>query len=151
MAIKHSKRLGITSKLTVDERIKAREDFDLAGVKSFFQTTVEDRSRLTYKIFSMKEEVWTAWDSEGLYEFYCEDEKVAVPVWPFESIARFGLTRAFDVSAINFVPIPLDDFIDEVVFASLQPYRIAISPLAGGEAAIVHGPLDFSVNLKNFQ
>ena len=121
------KKIKLPLSLTLEERIAARAGLDHRKVDTVWSQTHEKRKKYFFPEIANHEELWTLWENEALTEYGLSEGRWGVPVWPNkEFVSKFA-----DVSNIenyNIIPIPLDDFMNEIVFSESVPSEIIIFP-----------------------
>lgn len=102
--------LGIPALLSLEERLLRRDAaLDAAELDALLMASADERYRTTMERLAEKHEVWTVWDGDDL-ALYSDDVRY-IPLYPAEQVAR---AASGDDQVLSFVPIPIDDFTDQI-------------------------------------
>ena len=145
---KPSEIYNILQTLDTDTRISRRKKLSKDKIDGLLNTPPEKRSAYSYSQIAESEEIWTLWEPKGLTEFSIKNE-AAIFVWPHEEfVINFSkqLSQNLDYKTI---PIPMNDFIDEILFYKASEYLLGIFPTVPNEKAIIHSPEEFLMSLKH--
>lgn len=128
-----NRSLKITPTLDLAERQAGREAVEFSGYSDSTPTSI-DRAKYLFEIFCEREEAWFAFDTLGLVAWF--DQKTRqdiVPIWPHEG----GILLCKSSVENERVPIPIDDFIHEVL-PSLEDgdFKLALFPIDGHDYQI---------------
>ncbi len=141
MVILKSEELKIRPELSLEERQSRRSSLHANELTNIQKLDANERYIYFIKKICDTEEVWALFDDEGLQSFLY-DEKWCIPFWTHEDIAREVLgIESFTKNLQNpkFLPIPIDNWIDEILWADMQPENIHlfVQPVPKNDAKII--------------
>jgi len=139
---------GIAQTLDTDTRVSRRRKLSQDKIVGLLNTNPEKRSAYSYSQIAENEEIWTLWEPEGLTEFNLKDE-VAIFIWPHKEFAINFSKQLSQNLEYKTIPIPMNDFISEILFTKATTYLIGIFPTVPNEKAIIHTPEEFLTSLKH--
>jgi uncharacterized protein DUF2750 len=136
-----SEELKIRSELSLEERQGRRSPLHANELANIQKMDANARYIYFIKKICDTEEVWALFDDGGLQSFLY-DEKWCIPFWTHENIARelLGIeTFTKNLQNPKFLPIPMDNWIDEILWADMQPENIHlfVQPVPKSDAKII--------------
>ena len=106
----HWEDLGLGLVRSLDDRIKRRQELPVNEADSVLKGSANTRYEYFFNAVSKGQEIWTIWDGEHMAEY--GEDPAWIPVFPTRQFCELVSINEKDVS---FVPIPIDDFVNEIV------------------------------------
>lgn len=145
--IAYSSRFGIYPIFDVETRIKRRIDPSIEMMDGFSKASALKRQKHTLEMIVTHQEVWTVWDGNQLPTYETEGNP-AMDIWPYKKAAE--LFHRQDVCNPQFVPIPLDDWINEILFTNnTDPVDISYFPSGNKKQVMVSDKDEFLRLVQN--
>jgi Protein of unknown function (DUF2750) len=132
---KLSVSLGLTRVLDVETRISRRVPVSMKEIEALSAASAESRQRYMLNEIVYRHEVWTVFDGDELPTFKSTQNDV-LHAWPHREFAlKFHsqtITKPFAV------PIPINDWIDMILFDEQQEnLDVAYFPVGTGSAVVM--------------
>lgn len=143
-----NKRIEFPLSFTLDERIERRVPLNEKKVLAIWAEKPEKRLKYFFSKIVEHEELWTLWENEELLEYALSNDCWGIPVWPNKEFAD-KFARTTKSTNWRCIPIPLDDFINDVIFAGEAPSETIIFPQKLDEYSYVQGHDTFVESIKN--
>jgi len=139
---KASEQYGITQVSNFDVRASNRRRLSAAEVSALSKASSIERQKYTINSIAFHEELWTIWDGNELPLFESTANDV-LHIWPHQQFAeQFASPTIADPRS---VPIPLDDFLDEILLLENgDPTDVAYFPIGTGKEAIFGSSSEFA-------
>jgi len=137
-----SQEIGLSPVLDVEERIRQRRKLSDKEVEGVVCSDPEKRRKYFFSKIVDSHEIWTVWDSDELPTFTSSRNDL-IYVWPAKEFADAYNSKS--ISNPRSVPIPIDDFIDEILYSEegKRELDVGIFPVNGCELFIAMGRDDF--------
>ena len=139
-----SEKYGLSEVEAVDVRVARRSPLKDATVLAICNSTAEQRLEYAIKRIADMQEVWTVWEGDKLPEFEGEQGYV-VWCWPDREFAERA--HSSTLTDPQIVPIPINDFLDEVLSAS--NCDVGVFPMDITSRMRVMTPDDFAAAIGN--
>ena len=127
--------------MDVEARIERRKEISNNLVSRFLDVEAEKRGKYFFNEVADHQEVWTVWDGEVLPEYETSIGKWAINCWPHRAFAREFHSKT--IKDPQFVPIPIDAFIDDVIKPNIDTLELMIFPVAVNHTALCMEPNAF--------
>lgn len=144
-----SEKYNIIQTLSLEKRLSARKDINEKTFKGVINSPSYKRSETFFREISDNQEIWTLWDSFGVISFHTETMDTAIGVWPHKKYAEYFAETSLQGKSTDAVPVPLDDFINEIAFSPTANIRLAIFPKSTEESSDILTPDIFATELKS--
>jgi len=146
--MKPSEEYKIVPQLSLEERISRRSELTLEKTEALLNADFDDKEKYFFNEVSNNEEVWTLWESGQLMEFSLANNVWGVCAWPNEVFVRkFAITLGLE--SYDVVPIPINDFLDEVIFNQNPASDVIIFPIEVNAKSNVCSAEVFAEKLSN--
>lgn len=136
-----SKKANIINVMDVETRTKRRKSLSDPQIDSLVTASPETRQKYLIDQIADNHELWVVFDGQELPTFESSQNDV-VHVWPNREFA--SLFRSKTIANPEVVPIPIDDWIDDVLYApNLEPVDIAYFPVGLGKPVVMSDQDEF--------
>lgn len=139
--------LGFPETLDVETRIARRQSLSDEFVKSICASNATDRYEYAIETICTNQELWTVWiDDRGLMVWGSENMGFTTNIFPNIEFAKVFLRHSRPTP--EFIPVPIDDFIDELGPRLLQQScNVALFDVPNSNSSIVLSVNDFVLDL----
>lgn len=144
MKMKESEKYGFKNVLSQPVRVEHRRDISEKEYLGVVSSAAEQRKKYTLNEIADHCEIWTAWDGDELPTFESSLNDV-IDIWPHRLFAeRLSAPNEGDW---RMVPIPIDEFIDELLFSDDRAIDVALLPIGTNSEVIMMTREGFATEL----
>lgn len=118
--------LGICPVATIESRLAKRKNLSEDKCKRLISFSPQRRQNYTIRTIVEHQEVWTRWEGDELPMFESSQNAI-VHIWPHQELAsQFNDDK---LESPKCVPIPLNDWIDEILFVDDSKMDVGYFPI----------------------